>query len=90
MVWMWRDSTGHFFTLSFVLEVSLSPHHHRKPGMSSMIKNIVADIDKGQFEFEDYGDIHTIGSLLKKFFQDLQDPLIPSQWAWLSSQWVWS
>ena len=51
--------------------------------MSSIIKSMVTDIDKGQFECEDYGDIHTIGSLLKKFFQDLQDPLIPSEWAWL-------
>ena len=50
--------------------------------MSSIIRSMVADIDKGVFEFEDYGDIHSVGSLLKKFFQDLQDPLIPSEWAW--------
>lgn len=40
---------------------------------------MVAEIDKGQFEFEDYGDIHTIGSLLKKFFQELTDSLIPGE-----------
>jgi hypothetical protein len=51
---------------------------YRKPGQSSAIKGLVASMNKGQFETGDYGDIHTIGSLLKKFFQDLQDPLIPS------------
>ena len=39
----------------------------------------MAEIDKGQFEFEEFGDIHTLGSLLKKFFQDLQDALIPGE-----------
>ena len=51
----------------------------RKPGQRSIIRNMVAEIDKGQFEFEDYGDIHTIGSLLKKFFQELTDSLIPGE-----------
>ena len=52
----------------------------RKPGQGSLIKSLVAEIDKGQFEFEEYGDIHTIGSLLKKFFQELPDALIPGQY----------
>ena len=51
----------------------------RKPGQGSIIRSMVADIDRGQFEFEEYGDIHTIGSLLKKFFQDLPDALIPGE-----------
>ena len=51
----------------------------RKPGQASIIRNMVAEIDKGQFEFEEFGDIHTLGSLLKKFFQDLQDALIPGE-----------
>ena len=38
------------------------------------------DIDKGNYSQLDggYDDIHTIGSLLKKFLKDLPDPLIPS------------
>ena len=79
---MLRASTGqhaHTHSLTHSHTHSLT---HRKPGQRSIIKNMVADIDKGQFECEDYGDIHTIGSLLKKFFQDLQDPLIPSEWVW--------
>ena len=51
----------------------------RKPGQGSVIKNMVMEIDKGQFEFEEYGDIHTIGSLLKKFFLELPDTLIPGE-----------
>ena len=36
-----------------------------------------AEMDKGNYEFSDYGDIHTVGSLLKKFFKELPDPAIP-------------
>ena len=57
----------------------LSHSTSRKPGQASIIKNMVMEIDKGHFEFEEFGDIHTIGSLLKKFFQDLQDALIPGE-----------
>lgn len=45
-----------------------------------MINNISAQMDKGNYDFDisDYGqDIHTVGSLLKKYFKELPDPLIP-------------
>ena len=45
-----------------------------------MINNMSAEMDKGNYGFElpDYGqDIHAVGSLLKKFFKELPDPLIP-------------
>lgn len=45
-----------------------------------MINNMSAQMDKGNYGFDlpDYGqDIHTVGSLLKKFFKELPDPLIP-------------
>ena len=35
------------------------------------------EMDKGNYEFSEYGDIHTIGSLLKKFFKELPDPAVP-------------
>ena len=34
-------------------------------------------MDKGNYEFPEDGDIHTVGSLLKKFFKELPDPAIP-------------
>jgi hypothetical protein len=37
-----------------------------------------AEMDKGNYDFSDYGDIHTIGSLLKKFFKELPDPAVPA------------
>ena len=49
----------------------------RKPGQVNLIKSMSAEMDKGIYEFSDYGDIHTVGSLLKKFFKDLPDPAIP-------------
>ena len=35
------------------------------------------EMDKGNYEFSEYGDIHTVGSLLKKFFKELPDPAVP-------------
>ena len=34
-------------------------------------------MDKGNYEVSEYGDIHTVGSLLKKFFKELPDPAVP-------------
>ena len=42
-----------------------------------MINNMSAQMDKGNYDFDisDYGqDIHTVGSLLKKYFKELPDP----------------
>lgn len=60
-----------------VLSVSVSL---RKPGLLAMINQMSSQMDKGHylFEYSDYGqDIHTAASLLKKFFKELPDPLIP-------------
>lgn len=35
-------------------------------------------MDKGNYNFTDYGGIHTIAGLLKKFFKELPDSLIPA------------
>lgn len=43
----------------------------------NLIKSMSAEMDKGNYEFSEYGDIHTVGSLLKKFFKELPDPAIP-------------
>ena len=47
--------------------------------MAALIKNMSMEMDKGNYNFTDYGDIHTIGSLLKKFFKELPDSLIPAE-----------
>ncbi|KAL5497395.1 hypothetical protein EMCRGX_G013860 [Ephydatia muelleri] len=53
---------------------------YRIPGKVALINSLSMDIDKGNYSQLDsgYDDIHTIGSLLKKFLKDLPDPLIPS------------
>ncbi len=38
---------------------------------------ISAEMDKGNYSFPDYEDIHVMSSLLKKFLKELPDPLIP-------------
>ena len=46
-----------------------------------MINTMSTRMDKGNYTLDssEYGhDIHTVGSLLKKFFMELPDPLIPS------------
>lgn len=46
-----------------------------------MINNMSAQMDRGNYEFDiaDYGqDVHAVGSLLKKFFKELPDSLVPN------------
>jgi len=48
--------------------------------MHAMINQMGGQMDKGHYMFDygDYGhDVHTVGSLLKKFLKELPDPLIP-------------
>ena len=47
--------------------------------MAALIKTMSMEMDKGNYNFTDYGDIHTISSLLKKFFRELPDSLIPAE-----------
>ena len=49
-----------------------------KAGMSTTIKAMSAEMDKGVYSFDEDEDIHIIGSLLKKFLKELPDAVIPA------------
>ena len=66
------------YMYDYVFTLTPPSHSHRKPGQVNLIKSMSAEMDKGNYDFSDYGDIHTVGSLLKKFFKELPDPAVPA------------
>lgn len=52
----------------------------RKPGKMSLIEKLKESFDRGErdaLEKEELADVHSVCSLLKRFFRDLPEPLIP-------------
>ena len=41
------------------------------------MRALSVEMDKGNYNHTDYGEVHIISSLLKKFLKELPDPLIP-------------
>ena len=50
---------------------------YRKAGQMTVTTSLSVELDKGNYDLPDTSDIHTITSLLKKFFKELPDPLVP-------------
>lgn len=57
-------------------------HTCRVSGTHSIVNKLMAELNRGNYHHdfgsEQWGDVHNFTSLLKAFFNDLPDPIIPS------------
>lgn len=53
---------------------------YRVPGTRGIVNKLINELNKGNYhhDFSQWGDVHNYTSLLKAFFNDLPDPIIPS------------
>ena len=62
--------------------LSCSPALHRVPGTRGIVNKLIVELNKGNYHHDfssgQWGDVHNYTSLLKSFFNDLPDPIIPS------------
>ena len=53
---------------------------HRVPGDIDEVNGLKLQMDKGKLPFETLRDPHVPASLLKLWFRELEDPLIPEDY----------
>jgi len=81
--WTLRDCTGdELLVLSIIVCEIFVIFFHRVSGTHSIVNKLMAELNKGNYHHdfgsEQWGDVHNFTSLLKAFFNDLPDPIIPS------------
>ena len=63
----------------WLLSIALSPIH-RVPGDIDEVNGLKLQMDKGKLPLETLRDPHVPASLLKLWFRELEDPLIPEDY----------
>lgn len=53
---------------------------YRVPGTRGIVNKLITELNKGNYhhDFSQWGDVHNYTSLLKAFFNELPDAIIPS------------